>query len=219
MPGRGGVVHTRPSDPGQPIDPGTPRAQNTNTAWEKVQAAARKYGIAASTLWGVYGTESDFGRNLGPSSKGARGPFQFLPSTAQELGVNPMDFDSAVDGAARYLKSLGADGSADSAATAKALNSYSGGGGSKYVQSVKEKGAEKDNALHQVGPDIPGAIGDAASAIPNFLGKLDVLFQAAWWKRVGLVFAGVVAILLGVVWIGRDFIAKAADGLPVPIPV
>jgi len=54
-------------------------------------------------LWGVYGAETDFGRNLSTSSAGAQGPFQFMPSTAAGMGVNPHNFGSAAKGAARYL--------------------------------------------------------------------------------------------------------------------
>jgi hypothetical protein len=71
-----------------------------------IVAAALKYGIDPAVLFGVYGAESVFGKNLGPSSAGAVGPFQFMPGTARGLGVNPNDFKSAAFGAAKYLKQL-----------------------------------------------------------------------------------------------------------------
>ncbi|HEY0508636.1 MAG TPA: lytic transglycosylase domain-containing protein, partial [Blastococcus sp.] len=40
------------------------------------------------------------------SPAGAQGLMQFMPSTAAGLGVNPLDPNSAIDGAARYLSSL-----------------------------------------------------------------------------------------------------------------
>ena len=55
-------------------------------------------------LWGVYGQESDYGRNLGPSSAGARGPFQFMPATARAYGIDPMNFTQAAAAAAKYLR-------------------------------------------------------------------------------------------------------------------
>ena len=78
-----------------------------------ITQAASKYGIDPKILWGLYGTETGFGKNVTPSSAGAVGPFQFEPSTAQSLGVNPYNFKSAAYGAARYLaqyKSRGVGG-------------------------------------------------------------------------------------------------------------
>jgi murein DD-endopeptidase MepM/ murein hydrolase activator NlpD len=68
-----------------------------------IYAAAKKYGIDPAVLYGVYGQESQFGKNLGPSSAGALGPFQIMPDTAKKLGVDPMNFKEAAYGAARYL--------------------------------------------------------------------------------------------------------------------
>src|SRR5438477_6080798 len=68
-----------------------------------ITEAAHHYGIDPKILWGLYGTETSFGKNVSRSSAGAVGPFQFLPSTARGMGVNPNDFRSAAFGAARYL--------------------------------------------------------------------------------------------------------------------
>lgn len=68
-----------------------------------ITQAAQKYGIDPKILWGLYGTETSFGKNVSRSSAGAVGPFQFLPSTAKGMGVNPNDFTSAAYGAAKYL--------------------------------------------------------------------------------------------------------------------
>jgi hypothetical protein len=68
-----------------------------------IAAAARKAGIDPAILWGVFGAESNFGKNKNTSSAGARGPFQFMPGTARSLGIDPMNFGQAASGAARYL--------------------------------------------------------------------------------------------------------------------
>ena len=67
--------------------------------------AGNRYGIDPSILAAMANQESGF--NAGAVSQaGAQGLMQFMPATAQGLGVNPLDPSSAVDGAARYLSSL-----------------------------------------------------------------------------------------------------------------
>lgn len=60
-------------------------------------------------------------------------------------------------------------------------------------------------------PSVP--VPDGLKAIGGFLGRLGVIFEADWWKRVGMVLAGLVAILLGVVWVAKEY---APANLPIP---
>jgi len=73
-------------------------------------------GLSWAVLAAIGQIESGHGRNVGPSSAGALGPMQFLPSTWRTYGVdgdrdgradimNPYD---AVPAAARYLCANGA---------------------------------------------------------------------------------------------------------------
>jgi hypothetical protein len=72
-----------------------------------IERAARKYGIDPAVLWGIYGAETNFGKNKRDSPKGARGPFQLMPDTARSLGVrNPRDLGQASMGAAKYMRQL-----------------------------------------------------------------------------------------------------------------
>jgi hypothetical protein len=75
------------------------------------QAARTCPGLSWTVLAAIGQVESDHGRNNGPSTAGALGPMQFLPSTWRAYGVdgdndgkadimNPYD---AIPGAARYL--------------------------------------------------------------------------------------------------------------------
>jgi len=72
--------------------------------------AQQRYGIDASYLAAINFIESNFGRVNGPSSAGAEGPMQFLPSTWSEYGQggNIMDPHDAVLAAARLLVHNGA---------------------------------------------------------------------------------------------------------------
>jgi peptidoglycan hydrolase CwlO-like protein len=80
--------------------------------------AARQYGFGEDwyILAAVGKVESDHGANMGPSTAGALGPMQFLPSTWETAGVdgdgdgvaNIMDPRDAIPAAAGYLKTGGA---------------------------------------------------------------------------------------------------------------
>ena len=82
------------------------------------RASAGDYGFGPDwyILAAVGEVESDHGRNMGPSSAGAMGPMQFLPSTWETSGVdgngdgvaNIMDPEDAIPAAAGYLKIGGA---------------------------------------------------------------------------------------------------------------
>ena len=72
--------------------------------------AQQRYGVDASYLAAINYIESNFGRVNGPSSAGAEGPMQFLPSTWSEYGQggNIMNPHDAILAAARYLQRNGA---------------------------------------------------------------------------------------------------------------
>ncbi len=81
--------------------------------WQKAGAA---YGVPWNVLAAINKIESNFGRNMGPSSAGAIGWMQFMPSTWLRWGTdadgngladpwNPVD---AIYSAARYLAASGA---------------------------------------------------------------------------------------------------------------
>jgi peptidoglycan hydrolase CwlO-like protein len=82
------------------------------------KAAAKRYGFAEDwyVLAAVGRAESNHGENMGPSSAGAMGPMQFLPSTWKQYGLdgngdgeaNIMDPEDAIPAAASYLEVGGA---------------------------------------------------------------------------------------------------------------
>jgi hypothetical protein len=67
--------------------------------------AGSRHGVSPALLAAVAKTESNF-NSAAVSPAGARGLMQFMPATAAGLGVDAGDPASAIDGAARYLRSL-----------------------------------------------------------------------------------------------------------------
>jgi len=76
----------------------------------KIQEEAAKNDIPPAVLTALLEQESGFrpdvisGKTL--SRSGAAGIAQFMPGTAQQFGVDPLDTDSAIAGAATYLRHL-----------------------------------------------------------------------------------------------------------------
>jgi murein DD-endopeptidase MepM/ murein hydrolase activator NlpD len=80
------------------------------------QGAGAQYGVPWQVLAAINKVESDFGRNMGPSSAGAVGWMQFMPATWLEYGIDasgdgvadPWNAADAIYSAARYLSANGA---------------------------------------------------------------------------------------------------------------
>ncbi len=134
-----------------------------------ITAAARKYGVNPKVLWGLYGTETNYGKNKNTSSAGAVGPFQFLPSTAKGMGVDPYNFKSAAYGAAKYLsqyKSRGVGGM---------LSAYNAGPAGAYqpsyvnttLQNAKSYGSSPGGGIPMPTQGKP-AEGQETPSLPTF---------------------------------------------------
>jgi murein DD-endopeptidase MepM/ murein hydrolase activator NlpD len=95
-------------------------AQPQQLDYAQLLALWRRAGAAYAVPWQVLAAinkiESNFGRNMGPSSAGAIGWMQFMPSTWLRWGVDangdgvasPWDAQDAVFAASRYLSAAGA---------------------------------------------------------------------------------------------------------------
>jgi murein DD-endopeptidase MepM/ murein hydrolase activator NlpD len=104
---------------GLPVDLLTPPAQpeqldsvQLTDLWKRADS---QYGIPWQVLAAINKVESNFGRNMGPSSAGAVGWMQFMPSTWLRWGTDgngdgvadPWNAEDAVTSAARYLAAAG----------------------------------------------------------------------------------------------------------------
>jgi murein DD-endopeptidase MepM/ murein hydrolase activator NlpD len=96
-----------------PADPAALSYEQLRELWQRAGAA---YGVPWQVLGAINKIESNFGQNMGPSSAGAVGWMQFMPSTWERWGMDadgdgiadPWDPDDAVYSAARYLAAAGA---------------------------------------------------------------------------------------------------------------
>jgi murein DD-endopeptidase MepM/ murein hydrolase activator NlpD len=111
-----------PNQPGQvsiptPIStpPAVPQSLNFQQLVALWQGAGSAYGIPWEVLASINKVESNFGRNMGPSSAGAVGWMQFMPSTWERWGMDangdgvadPWNPEDAIYAAARYLAASG----------------------------------------------------------------------------------------------------------------
>ena len=111
-----------PNQPGQisvPTPISTPPARPQTLGFQALtllwQQAGQAYGIRWQVLAAINKVESNFGRNMGPSSAGAVGWMQFMPSTWDRWGMDadgdgiadPWNAQDAVYSAARYLAAAG----------------------------------------------------------------------------------------------------------------
>jgi murein DD-endopeptidase MepM/ murein hydrolase activator NlpD len=98
----------------------TPPAVPETRSYAQLLALWKEAGAAYGVPWEVLGAinkiESNFGRNMGPSSAGALGWMQFMPSTWERWGMDgngdgvasPWNPEDGVYSAARYLAAAGA---------------------------------------------------------------------------------------------------------------
>ena len=100
-------VAAPPAGTSGPIgSPGSPGPVGAPTEYQHLfQRAGAAHGVDAGLLAAVAKVESGFNPSA-VSPAGARGLMQFMPATAAQFGVDPMDPASAIDGAARYLRQL-----------------------------------------------------------------------------------------------------------------
>ena len=111
-----------PNQPGQisaPTPISTPPAVAQSLSFQQLvalwQGAGSAYGIPWEVLASINKVESNFGRNMGPSSAGAVGWMQFMPSTWERWGLDangdgvadPWNPEDAIYAAARYLSAAG----------------------------------------------------------------------------------------------------------------
>jgi murein DD-endopeptidase MepM/ murein hydrolase activator NlpD len=107
-----GAISIPPSFTTPPANPQQLDVSALHGLWQR---AGYSYGIPWNVLAAINKIESNFGQNMGPSSAGAVGWMQFMPSTWLRWGVDadgdgvadPWNATDAIFAAARYLAAAG----------------------------------------------------------------------------------------------------------------
>lgn len=146
---------------------------------QKVREAARRYGIPEQIYVNMIAQESQFNPNARNWESGAAGIAQFMPATAKDLGIDPMNPDQAIDAGARYLAQLQKLLNGDLVAAVAAYN-YGPGNVGKAIAESKLKGgtwqdripAETQKYLsaafaNDQGPSTAGRTGASGYAEPQ----------------------------------------------------
>jgi len=122
---------------------------------DAITGAQNKYGIPSNYLAKLLNAESSYdpaiisGQRKSPV--GAVGIAQFMPATAAELGVNPTDPMSAIDGAGRYLSQL----YAQFGNWPEAIAAYNWGSGNVSKKGLSKAPTETVNYVQKIaGIDI-----------------------------------------------------------------
>jgi hypothetical protein len=135
-----------------------------------ITQAANAHGISPAILWGVFGTETNYGSDDKTSSAGAEGDLQLEPSTAASLGVkNPNNLVEAANGAAKYLaefKGRGVGGML-SAYNAGPAGGYQAG----YVNDTLKNAASYGSGADVSVPTVAGATISASTPSTTIPGK------------------------------------------------
>ncbi|EHD21325.1 MULTISPECIES: transglycosylase SLT domain-containing protein [Brenneria] len=130
--------------------PGT--NQNEQAYLSRLEA---QYKLPSGVLDNVYNAESSRGRFLF-SPAGAQGPFQFMPSTGRDYGLNTqadrMDFKKSSEAAAKYFRDLLKMFDGD---VQKAVASYNWGQGNVSKYGLTRAPKETRDYLGKVMPGLP----------------------------------------------------------------
>lgn len=131
----------------------TPPAAAAPYLWDIAQAEIR-YGLPNNLLARLLYQESRFRQDIitgrTKSPVGALGIAQFMPATAREMGIDPLNPAQAIDAAGRYLQRLhGRFGSWD-----KALAAYNWGQGNVARRGLDRAPAETRNYFSLILADL-----------------------------------------------------------------
>lgn len=204
-----------------------------------LQQAAKGTGLPLSVVEAQNFTESDYGRNQGPSSAGAEGPWQFLPSTFTGLGFAAGQETNWSVSTQAYIKYMDQLIKQEGGSVFKALEAYNAGpgnlgGGAGYANSILSMAGQSTSIkAGQPGTtqpvqatltgfpnplNIPGDLGNAVSSaitgafsslIQGIFNALGVPSLKDLFQRLALILLGVALVLVGIRIISQGSSSKS----------
>lgn len=208
------------------------------------QQASKATGIPEAVVAAQNYTESAYGTNEGPSSAGAEGPWQFLPSTYSGLGFNVSTITQWGPSTQAYEKYMSDLLHQENGNLRNALAAYNAGPGNigagyGYADHILALANASKNlqigSPNQPQQTSPGNVNTASliSWPENILGffkdakiftdALLWIVNPASWLRIGSLFIGFILVLMAIwifVKVGSDEpIIKAPSTIPIPVPV
>jgi len=144
---------------------------------ELFSSLEQRFKLPAGLMARMFKQESSNGTNL-QSKAGAVGPFQFMPSTATDLGLqgnDVFDLDHSASAAAKYmsqlLKMFGGD-------ITKAVAAYNAGPGNVRKYGGVPPFAETQNYVKNVAPNVADGAGHLAKLNDMFGGDITKAISA-----------------------------------------
>lgn len=128
-------------------------------------ALEQQYGLPDGWLAAVQKQESGGNPNA-VSPKGALGAFQFMPATAQQYGINPLDPDQAAQGAAQMYGDLFKKYNGD---PASALAAYNWGQGNVDRQGIQNAPPETQNYIASILGKLASPSQPIMTDSPNYI--------------------------------------------------
>ena len=202
-----------------------------------IKEAATGTGLPESVVAAQNYTESGYGSNEGPSSAGAEGPWQFLPSTFQGLGFSLSGITNWNTSTQAYIKYMNQLLASEHGDVRNALAAYNAGPGNLqagygYADTILAEAGQNPNV--KVGADSastptttaaggsgilswPGQITGFFSDADTFVTKLAWIVEPGSWLRIGSFLLAMI-LLVGAIVIFTHADEKIGS-LPMPMPV
>lgn len=210
-----------------------------------ITEAANGTGLPQNVVAAQNYVESSYGTNLGPSSTGAEGPWQFEPSTWSSNSSLPFsDANNWGDSTTAYVKLMNSLIKQENGNVRNALAAYNAGPGNiaagyGYADEILSLAGQPQNL--EAGVPNPSAAdqsqttSQAASlggifSFPEqiigffkdadtFVNKLLWLAEPSTWLRIGAFFVGGVLLIAALVIFTKADQHISATPVPIPIPV
>jgi hypothetical protein len=207
-----------------------------------IQQASKGTGLPESVVAAQNYDESGYGANQGPSSAGAEGPWQFLPSTFTGLGFPAGQETNWSVSTQAYIKYMSQLLHQEGGNVRNALAAYNAGPGNLaagygYADTIlAQANASKNlqigtpNQPQQTSPQtasnlfsFPGDIIGFFKDAKMFVDALLWIVNPASWLRIGSFAVGIFLVGMAIlifIKVGSDEpIIKVPSTIPLPVPV